>query len=152
MNKYVKEVNMIRNIKVEDAKDLSEIIEKSLNYDCDRSEVEKRIEKIKDSKNHFILVYQDDETEKILGYIHAEVYETLYMDSGFNILALAVLPEFQNQKIGKKLIQEIENEAIKRKFKFIRLNSGEQRVNAHIFYEKCGYLCERLQKRFIKYF
>ena len=33
---------------------------------------------------------------------------------------------------------------------FIRLNSGEHRTKAHAFYERCGYSCTKLQKRFIK--
>ena len=34
---------------------------------------------------------------------------------------------------------------------FIRLNSRIEREDAHAFYSRLGYCCDKVQKRFIKY-
>ena len=86
----------------------------------------------------------------MVGFIHAEAYELLYKEPGFNILGLALLSEYQHKGIGKQLVQALEAEAAARNYRFIRLNSGEHRTDAHTFYEHCGYECTKLQKRFIK--
>ncbi len=59
---------------------------------------------------------------------------------GFNILALAVLPQTQGKGIGKKFLtqgleQEAENVATS-----LRLNSADHRISAHAFYESWLYL------------
>ena len=88
----------------------------------------------------------------MLGYVHAVVYESLYSKAGFNILALAVSPQAQGQGIGKCLLQGLEDEAKRRGYGFIRLNSADHRLGAHAFYEKVGYTCDKVQKRFIRIF
>ena len=44
----------------------------------------------------------------IKGYIHAELYETTYLASMFNIITLAVDSSFQKKGIGHQLMQTIE--------------------------------------------
>jgi len=111
---------------------------------------ERQIAKLLKDRQHFIQVYEDDETHTVVGFIHAEAYELLYKEPGFNILGLALLSEYQHKGIGKQLVQALEAEAAARNYRFIRLNSGEHRTEAHAFYEHCGYECTKLQKRFIK--
>ena len=101
--------------------------------------------------HHFLLGYEDSTNHDLLGYVHAEVYESLYSNAGFNILALTVLPQMQGKGIGKALLKGLEQETEKRGYKFIRLNSAEHRIGAHAFYEQVGYTCDKLQKRFIKF-
>ena len=141
---------MIRNIRLEDAKAIRDISEFSLGYKTTEAVTELQIEKLLQNTEHFIRVYEDDETHIVVGFIHAEAYELLYKAPGFNILGLAVLPEYQHRGIGKQLLQAVEAEAAARNYRFIRLNSGEHRKEAHAFYEHCGYSCTKLQKRFIK--
>ena len=38
----------------------------------------------------FCFVYEEDQTGHILGYVEAEVYESLYSDAGLNVLGLGV--------------------------------------------------------------
>ena len=141
---------MIRNIQVEDARAIRDISEVSLGYKTTEAVIKLQIEKLLQNTGHFIRVYEDDATHAVAGFIHAEPYELLYNEPGFNILGLAVLPEYQHRGIGKQLLQAVETEAAARNYRFIRLNSGEQRKKAHAFYEHCGYSCTKLQKRFIK--
>ena len=65
-------------------------------------------------------------------------------------MALAVLPQRQGKGIGKALLEGLEQETKRRGYEFIRLNSADHRLGAHAFYEKVGYTCDKMQKRFIK--
>lgn len=141
---------MIRNIQRSDAKAIRDISEFSLGYKTTEAITERQIAKLLKDNKHFIRVYEDNETHTVVGFIHAEAYQLLFEDDGFNILGLAVSSEHQHRGIGKQLLQTVEAEAAARNYRFIRLNSGEHRTEAHAFYERCGYICTKLQKRFIK--
>lgn len=144
------EIYMIRNIRLADAKDIRDISEFSLGYNTTEAVTERQITTLLANTQHFIRVYEDETTHHVVGFIHAEAYELLYKEPGFNILGLAILSEHQHKGIGTQLVQAVEAEAAARNYRFIRLNSGEQRAEAHAFYEHCGYNSTKLQKRFIK--
>ena len=142
---------MIRNIKIEDAEAIQRICNISLGYSVSIETVMRQIQKLSEDVNHhYIYVYEDEELQKVVGFIHAEVYESLYSYAGLNILGLAVLPEFQGKGIGKELMNHLELKAKDDSVTFIRLNSADYRVEAHKFYESIGYVCDKTQKRFIK--
>ena len=140
---------MIRNIKIEDAEAIQRICNISLGYSVSIETVMKQIQKLSEDVNHhYIYVYEELQT--VVGFVHAEVYESLYSYAGLNILGLAVLPEFQGKGIGKELMNHLELKAKDDFIPFIRLNSADYRVEAHKFYENIGYVCDKTQKRFIK--
>ena len=142
---------MIRNIKIEDAEAIQRICNISLGYSVSIETVMRQIQKLSEHVNHhYIYVYEDEELQKVVGFVHAEVYESLYSYAGLNILGLAVLPEFQGKGIGKELMNHLELKAKDDSVTFIRLNSADYRVEAHKFYESIGYVCDKTQKRFIK--
>ena len=142
---------MIRNIKIEDAEAIQRICNISLGYSVSIETVMRQIQKLSEDVNHhYIYVYEDEEFQKVVGFMHAEVYESLYSYAGLNILGLAVLPEFQGKGIGKELMNHLELKAKDDSVTFIRLNSADYRVEAHKFYESIGYVCDKTQKRFIK--
>lgn len=142
---------MLRNITILDAKEIQKISNYELGYDVDLDIVKKQIEKLtNDNKHNIIIGFENEQTRKIVGFVHAELYESLYMDTGLNILGLAVDSNFQGQGIGKKLMSAIEDYALKNNISFIRLNSNVRRIEAHKFYESIGYICDKTQKRLIK--
>lgn len=142
---------MLRNITILDAKEIQRISNFELGYDVDLDIVKKQIEKLTtDNKHNIIIGFENEQTRKIIGFVHAELYESLYMDTGLNILGLAVDSNFQGQGIGKKLMGAIEDYALKNNISFIRLNSNVRRIEAHKFYESIGYICDKTQKRLIK--
>ena len=142
---------MIRKIKIEDAEAVQRLCNISLGYSVSVEIVMRQIQKLSEDVNHhYIYVYEDEELQKVVGFMHAEVYESLYSYAGLNILGLAVLPEFQGKGIGKELMNHLELKAKDDSVTFIRLNSADYRVEAHKFYESIGYVCDKTQKRFIK--
>lgn len=144
---------MIRKIEVKDAETIQKICKKSLGYDVKVDLVEKQIKKLLfDDSHHIIFVYEDEVTNEVLGFVHGEIYESIYSEIGINILGLAVNESHQGNGIGKILMDSIEDYAKLKNISYIRLNSAEHRVLAHKFYEKIGYNGDKIQKRFIKTF
>ena len=141
---------MLRALKATDVASIHEINKEALGYDFSPEETASQLTKLSQDSHHFLLGYEDDTSHELVGYIHAEVYESLYSNAGFNILALAVVPQMQGKGIGKILLHGLEQEAKRRGYEFIRLNSADHRLSAHAFYERVGYTCDKVQKRFIK--
>lgn len=143
---------MLRDLKTTDVAAICEINKEALGYVFSLEETASQLARLSKDSHHFLLGYEDDASHELLGYVHAEVYESLYSKAGFNILALAVLPQRQGKGIGKALLEGLEQETKKRGYNFIRLNSADHRLGAHAFYEKVGYTCDKVQKRFIRIF
>ena len=143
---------MLRALKPTDTASIYEINKEALGYAFCPEETARQLAKLSQDPHHFLLGYEDSTNHDLLGYVHAEVYESLYSNAGFNILALAVLPQRQEKGIGKALLEGLEQETKRRGYEFIRLNSADHRLGAHAFYEKVGYTCDKMQKRFIRIF
>ena len=141
---------MLRDLKATDVASIHEINKDALGYDFSPEETASQLAKLSQDPHHFLLGFEEPTSHDLLGYVHAEIYESLYSKPGFNILALAVLPQTQGKGIGKTLLEGLEQEAEKRGYNFIRLNSADHRIGAHTFYEKVGYICDKMQKRFLK--
>ena len=133
-------MDMIRNLKIEDVEKLQTIKKEQLGYDYPIDLTKRQLAKLlNDSTHHFLGGFEDKTTHQILEYVHAEVYDSIYSNSLFNVLALAVLKESEKQGIGKKLMYALEEEAKNRQYEAIRLNSGITRKEVHKFYETIGY-------------
>ncbi|MDT2752986.1 MULTISPECIES: GNAT family N-acetyltransferase [Lactobacillales] len=141
---------MLRPIELTDAATLKKINAEQLGYDFPLELTHQQLSKLIKDQHHYFLIYEDDITNEVAGYLHAEVYESLYSLPMFNVLALAVDKKFSRKGIGKQLMIALEEEAQKRNFERIRLNSGEKRTQAHKFYEAIGYTSDKSQKRFLK--
>ena len=137
---------MLRDLKASDVEAICEINKEALGYAFSSEETASQLARLSKDPHHFLLGYEDDASHELLGYVHAEDYS----NAGFNILALAVLPQRQGMGIGKILLEGLEQETKRRGYEFIRLNSADHRLGAHAFYEKVGYTCDKMQKRFIK--
>ena len=141
---------MLRDLKTRDVAAICEINKETLGYSFSLEETASQLAKLSQDSHHYLLGFEDSTSHDLLGYVHAEVYESLYSNAGFNILALAVLPQRQGKGIGKALLEGLEQETKRRGYEFSRLNSADHRLGAHAFYEKGGYTCDKMQKRFIK--
>ena len=142
---------MIRTVQVKDALQIRDLCHQALGYDSTIEKVAAQIEKFNlPDSGHVCFVYEEDQTGNILGYVEAEVYESLYSDAGLNILGLAVFPFAQRRGIGRQLMERMEDFAKSHQYTFIRLNSASHRKEAHVFYEHIGYEGNKTQKRFLK--
>ncbi|WP_414049419.1 GNAT family N-acetyltransferase [Macrococcus animalis] len=141
---------MIRSISIKDAEQLNKLCADELGYLINIEITRNQIDKLTEDPNHFIRIYEID--GDVAGFIHAEVYESLFSNTMFNILGIAVNSHLQGRGIGKELLKSLENEARIRNFKGIRFNSGLERKDAHLFYESLGFESNKLQKRYLKVF
>lgn len=142
---------MIREMRLEDAPAVCDIFVVSLGYeDCMVDVVCGQIERLAADPSHIALVWADEETGKVQGFIHAERYDTLHNVGGWNVIALAVAPDAQGRGIGRALLSACEAKAKARGGTFVRLNSSLKRTGAHRFYEQVGYESNKTQKHFIK--
>ena len=141
---------MIRSIRVEDAPALEHICKAVLGHEMTAAHLARRIQELAPDPCYYISVYEDDATQRVLGFIQAEQYKLLYGGNGWNVIALAVSSEAQKQGIGKQLLLALEEHAAGEGYTFIRLNCNTLRKDAHAFYEHMGYSCDKTQKRFIK--
>lgn len=101
-----------------------------------------------DVKREAVFAAEIDGT--VVGYIHVEIYNTLYFASMINILGLAVSHCHRRQGVGRALITCAENWAKEQGINIVRLNSGSSRKEAHEFYRAMGYDNEKMQVRFLK--
>ena len=141
---------MIRAITAQDAPSVHAIITQSLGYDCELSVVERRIVALSADERCISLVHEDEETGEVDGFIHALRYDTLHSEGGWDVISLAVAPQAQGRGVGRRLLAACEQEVLRRGGSYVRLNSRVARTKAHGFYEHVGYVCDKLQKRFIR--
>ena len=142
---------MIRTVQIKDAGQIRDLCHQALGYDSTLEKVTAQIDKFNQpDSGHFCFVYEEDQTGNILGYVEAEVYESIYSDPGLNVLGLAVFPSAQGRGIGRQLMERVEALARTHNYSFIRLSSASHRKEAHVFYEHLGYEGNKTQKRFLK--
>lgn len=138
---------MIREAKVNDYLGICKVATDDLGYKCEPELVKYRLENIDTNREK---VYVAETEEKIVGFIHAEIYNTLYYKSMVNLQGLAVDSEFRHKGYGRALLGEVETWAKRNGIDLIRVNSGFSRKEAHAFYRNLGYDNEKEQIRFLK--
>jgi predicted N-acetyltransferase YhbS len=131
---------IIREITQRDYSYIAEIIRNDLGYrNSSDSDVAIRLKKITNHNDYITFVAEY--ANKVVGFIGL-IRGIAYEINGeyVRIAALAIKQEYQNLGIGSKLLEEAENYTRKVNAETIVLNSGIQRVKAHEFYEKRGYI------------
>ena len=142
---------MIREAKAADARARHEVFTESLGYVTTEDVVRRRIEELSGNDGTISIVFVDDATDEVCGFLHAMRYETLHSEGGWDVISLAVRPMRQGSGIGTALLKAAEDIMRGRGATYVRLNSRMERVSAHAFYDHRGYVCDKVQKRFIKH-
>lgn len=137
----------VRTATVDDTAALCRISTEDLGYKCDEALVRKRIEELDHRREEVFIAEIDGEGA---GYIHVDVFKTLYMEDMVNYLGVAVSSKFRRMGVGSAIIAAAEEWALGKGIYKVRLDSGEKRTGAHKFYEKLGYENDKMQKHFIK--
>lgn len=129
----------IREIKEADYSSLvmlwnNEIGDHSINLENTTS----HFERVRNNENYKTFVALVD--NNIVGFITTLEAFQIGRPIGFLwICGIAVQNRYQNRGIGTKLLKYTEKYALEKGLSSIILNSGFQRINAHIFYEHNGY-------------
>jgi len=139
----------IRKIEISDYADI-QILSTELGHTCEAEEVKERIAYITENTKDIILVAQ--KSNEVIGFIHGSPYELLYTNPLVNIMAFAVKQAYRNIGIGSMLLKRFEELVKEEGFSGVRMVSRLDRVDAHRFYEKHGYVNRKNQKNFIKIF
>ena len=137
----------IRKAEINDAYAISKICTDDLEYKCTVELVSDRLKNIDENRE---VVYVAETNSTVVGYIHAEIYNTLYYESMINILGIAVSSDYRRQGIGRALLSRAEDWGNEQGINIVRLNSGGSRKEAHNFYSAMGYNDEKMQVRFLK--
>jgi len=145
----ISDVNL-REMTIEDVPMVARIIENELGYKAHPELLIERFKSAKEDKDSVLLVAQID--DQLVGFAHAVPYQCLWYEPIGNLLALAVLKDFQGFGIGSKLLAMVEEKLKANGYNGLRLNSGIQREGAHRFYESREYNREKMQWRFLKLF
>ncbi len=137
----------VREAVLEDYKSIAEISRNDLGYLCEDHLVKAKLSLI-DSRRECVFVAEYE--NEVIGYVHVERYDTLYMETLVNILGLAVSAKKRRMGAGYLLMSEAESWAKSIGAVGVRLNSGASRSGAHEFYRAIGYNLEKKQIRFLK--
>ena len=141
---------IIRECDVSDYAKIHELNKNAFGYEYPLHKTKDRLAKIltRQTDKLFVACIEDN----IVGYIHGSDYECTYSDALKNVMAIAVNEAYRGNGIGKALLRAIENWAKECDCCGVRLVSGFNRVGAHEFYLRCGYINRKQQKNFIKIF
>lgn len=130
----------IRKSQYEDNISIGNLIKDVLGYkDLNFQKLFNRLQNMKSDDRHFTIVAEyEGKVIGFMGFYKGIAYN--YDGEYIQILALAVLREYQNKGIGSELLKWVEDYAIKQGIRSFGVNSGLQRAEAHRFYENNGYL------------
>jgi ribosomal protein S18 acetylase RimI-like enzyme len=127
----------LRSAAIADSVGLARLVS-VLGYPTSPAQMRKRLESILCDDDYATLVAWDD--ENIVGFIGTRVGQLYESDGCYGqIMALAVARDHPRHGIGRMLIKAAESVLIERKVSVLVITSGNQRANAHAFYEKNGY-------------
>ena len=127
----------VRAATLDDSDSIAGLVD-SLGYPTTAVEMSNRLEPILSDANAATLVACDD--GQIVGFVGTRVGR-FYESDGYygQIMALAVTSEYQRHGNGRILLRAAESAMIERGARVLVVNSGNQRADAHAFYERNGY-------------
>lgn len=138
----------IRRCEIGDADAICELNKNEMGYDYPKAETEEKLKKLLESDKDRIFVATLDGA--VVGYVHANDYDTIYAPHMKNIMGIAVQSEFKKKGAGRALLLAVEKWAKESGARGVRLVSGATRTDAHEFYRRCGFGCEKRQINFKK--
>ncbi|MCM3293024.1 GNAT family N-acetyltransferase [Paenibacillus sp. MER 180] len=135
----------IRSITENDLLALSQLYRELMGQQTNQAKLEQVYRTIQHNEQYIILGAFDE--EQLVGSLMGIICHDLVGDcKPFMVIEnVIVSPVVRRQGVGKKLMQEIENMARQRDCYYIIFVSGEQRKEAHQFYERLGFKDEKVE-------
>lgn len=140
----------IREVQLDDYIEIYQLNCDEMGYDYPMESTKEKLAKLISSNRDKIYVAVCGES--IVGYVHANDYDTIYMPHMKNIMGIAVDASHKRQGIGRCLLEKVEEWAKETGAEGVRLVSGSTRVEAHSFYRSCGYCGDKMQLNLKKMF
>ena len=138
---------VIRNARVEDAAALKKLL-LGLGYASSLGQVRRRIAETASASDTAIFVAEGERA--VLGIVSIHCLPLLHTEGKLGrITSLVVAPGFRQRGVGKALVAAVEKFARQRGCARLEVTSGDQRSEAHAFYESMGF--RRTSQRFIKH-
>lgn len=134
---------IIREAVISDAEAIRKLNCDEMGYIFLQGKTEEKIKKLLETETDKIYVAVSD--GEVIGYVHANNYDTLYAPHMKNIMGIAVRSEHKRCGIGRALLYQVELWAAETGAAGVRLVSGAARTEAHAFYHSCGYGSDRQQ-------
>ena len=127
----------IRDATVDDSEPIARFV-CELGYHTSVSQMRKRLESIRSDDGYNTLVACDG--VEIVGFIGTRIGFLYEGDRPYGqIMALAVARGHHRRGVGRMLIKAAESVLVGRGAQVLAVTSGNQRSDAHAFYEGCGY-------------
>jgi GNAT superfamily N-acetyltransferase len=118
-----------------------------LGYPATSAFVHEKLKQLADGEGDRVFVALVD--GKVVGLASCHIMPLMHEPENLcRVTALVVAADFRCRKIGGRLLQEIEKYAQDSGCVRIEVTSGEQRQDAHTFYEELGF--HEVSRRFIK--
>ena len=102
----------IRQYQIDDVEDIYQLNKEEMGYDYPIELTAKKIMALCQSSCDRIFVAE--ESGKVIGYVHANNYDTLYFGHMKNIMGIAVSSLHKRHGIGSLLLAEVEKDVYKR--------------------------------------
>lgn len=131
---------IIRNINASDYPAVAALVQNELGYsDLHEERFFERLRYMEANEDHTTFVaVQADQVVGFIGLVKGVAYE---LDGSYlRIIALAVSRRCQSRGIGSALLKHTEAYAASCGISSFAVNSGLQRLSAHAFYEKNGFV------------
>jgi ribosomal protein S18 acetylase RimI-like enzyme len=127
----------IRAASVDDSEAIARLVS-ALGYPTATGQMRRRLEAILADTDYETFVACED--GHVLGFVGTRSGPLYEDDEDYGqIMALAVAPNRQRRGVGRMLVQAAESALLMRGVRVLVVTSGNQRSDAHAFYESCGY-------------
>lgn len=137
----------IRPAKAEDVSSLFRLCEQ-LGYQVSESDVSQRLETLRQSSEHAVLVAEA--AGAVVGWLHIRLDFTLTTGLVAEVAGMVVEERYRGKGIGTTLMFAAEEWAGRSGARKLRARSRVEREDAHRFYERLSYRSEKTSRVFSK--
>jgi GNAT superfamily N-acetyltransferase len=120
-----------------------------LGYPSTRQAIARRLSHIGCNRDHAVYVATASEG-RVLGWVHVFVHAVIESNPEAEVGGLVVDDAYRGSGVGRLLMQQAEEWALKNGLRSVYLRSNVIRKDAHAFYQKLGYKILKTQYAFRK--